>query len=77
METDDIKIATFHSHYGAMMFRRRMGDDAKLVPVPRSLSSSCGTAVVFTSCFDVTKTDENTEAVYERNGDEWRVIWKR
>lgn len=77
MEAEGVKVATFQSHYGAIMFRKRIGGDAALKPVPRSLSSSCGTAVFFTSPFDPGAADENLEAVYEKEGDGWRVIWKR
>ncbi len=37
---------TFYSHYGAIQFKRKMearGVDVTLMPVPRFLSSSCGT----------------------------------
>lgn len=43
-------IATFFSHFGAVRFQRlcmERGWQAQLRPVPRSLSSSCGTCVVF------------------------------
>lgn len=43
-------IATFYSHFGAMSFKKaceQMGYVAKLMPVPRNLSSSCGTCVRF------------------------------
>ena len=77
MEAEDIKVATFVSHYGAIMFRKRIGKEAELRPVPRSLSPSCGTAVFFTSPFFEELADENTEAVYEKNGEDWRLIWKK
>ena len=41
-------IATFFSHFGAVRFQRlcaERGYEAQLAPVPRSLSSSCGTCV--------------------------------
>jgi len=41
-------IATFYSHFGAVRFKRfceGMGWAARLMPVPRDLSSSCGTCV--------------------------------
>ncbi len=44
------RIATFFSHFGAVSFRRTCeaaGIPARLMPVPRSLSSSCGTCVRF------------------------------
>ncbi|MEE8703975.1 MAG: DUF3343 domain-containing protein [Olsenella sp.] len=44
----DALTATFVSHFGAMRFCRQCasaGWDARLMPVPRALSSSCGTCV--------------------------------
>ena len=41
-------IATFFSHFGAVRFKKdcdSLGWSAKLMPVPRDLSSSCGTCV--------------------------------
>lgn len=41
-------IVTFHSHFCAISFQRaaaKLGIEAKLRPVPRQLSSSCGTCV--------------------------------
>lgn len=41
-------IATFYSHFGAVRFKRycdALGWPARLMPVPRDLSSSCGTCV--------------------------------
>lgn len=46
----DQYIATFFSHFGATRFRKnciREGRFAKIMPVPRSLSSSCGTCVQY------------------------------
>ena len=43
-------IATFFSHFGAVRFHKLLQAadfSAELIPVPRSLSSSCGTAVRF------------------------------
>lgn len=43
-------IATFFSHYGAMRFRKLCecrGFKAALMPVPRDLSSSCGSCVCY------------------------------
>lgn len=43
-------IATFYSHFGAVRFKKdcdRRGWDARLMPVPRDLSSSCGTCVYY------------------------------
>ena len=43
-------IATFYSHFGAIRFKRTcdsLGLPANVMPVPRNLSSSCGTCVRF------------------------------
>ena len=45
-----ICIATFYSHFGAIRFKRfcdKQGIHAKVMPVPRDLSSSCGTCVKY------------------------------
>ena len=41
-------IATFYSHFGAIRFKKSCegaGWPARIMPVPRDLSSSCGTCV--------------------------------
>ena len=43
-------IATFFSHFGAIRFQKlctELALKARLAPVPRSLSCSCGTCVLF------------------------------
>ena len=43
-------IATFFSHFGAIRFHKMLmqrGVSGKIKPVPRDLSSSCGTCVEF------------------------------
>lgn len=45
-------IATFYSHFGAIRFKKLCDTrhlEAKIMPVPRNLSSSCGTCVRY-SC---------------------------
>ncbi|MGI5876914.1 MAG: DUF3343 domain-containing protein [Dethiobacteria bacterium] len=45
-----IYIATFFSHYGAINFKKVLagrGIRVQLMPVPRALSSSCGTCARF------------------------------
>ena len=53
-------IATFFSHFGAMRFMRELkeaGIEGTIMPVPRSLSSSCGTCVAY-SCPDEAARDK-------------------
>ena len=74
-------IATFFSHFGAIRFARKCrkeGHGARLMPVPRSISSSCGTCVQFEASADympeedihgelqqvVRETEEGYEAIY-------------
>ncbi|WP_227762145.1 DUF3343 domain-containing protein [Zhaonella formicivorans] len=43
-------VATFHSVYDSLNFEKAMktrGIEVKLIPVPREISSSCGTAARF------------------------------
>jgi hypothetical protein len=43
-------IATFYSHFGAVLYYKalkKQGVSAKLMPVPRKVSSSCGTCVSY------------------------------
>ena len=45
-----ICIATFYSHFGAIRFKKyceKQGWPARVMPVPRNLSSSCGTCVKY------------------------------
>ena len=62
------QIATFHTHFGALSFQRRlrgMGERVVMMPVPRSLSASCGTCVRFQTPFCAqTMADEDLDRVY-------------
>lgn len=65
-------IATFYSHYGAIQFHRTcrtMGLEAVIMPVPRNLSSSCGTCVKFWAEDTVPGYTEETEqlVITEKN----------
>lgn len=45
-------IATFHTHLAAIMAHRALGAlgvSARMMPVPRSVSSSCGTCVRYSA----------------------------
>ena len=47
-------LATFYTHYSAMRFHkycRDSGISAKMKPVPRELSASCGVCVLFESAY--------------------------
>lgn len=54
-------IATFYSHFGAVRFKKMCdghGIEAKLMPVPRDLSSSCGTCVTYETKMLVNEGDK-------------------
>ena len=61
-------IATFYSHFGAMRFQRfcaGLGLVARTMPVPRNLSSSCGTC---------TKVECDELPAYEEHKNELEAI---
>ena len=70
-------IATFFSHYDALTFFNFLKErniEAKLAPVPRKVSASCGTCVAFTSESDIDFAGCEIEAVYvkiEGGGGSW------
>ena len=67
-------IATFHTHLAALMTSRALtsrGVRAQMMPVPRKLSSSCGTCVRYLAVdANLDAMDEDVEAVYEKIGKE-------
>ena len=67
-------VATFHTHLSAMMTTRTLTDlgiRARMTPVPRKLSSSCGTCVWYLAEDPhLDAMDEDVEAVYEKIGKE-------
>lgn len=67
-------IATFHTHLSALMTSRSLtglGIRTQMMPVPRKLSSSCGTCVRYIAPEpNLDAMDEDVEAVYEKIGSE-------
>lgn len=71
--------ATFHTHLAALRscnaLRRAGCGEARLAPVPRRLSSSCGTCVFYSGeeprldCLDA-----DTEAVYRVEGGDFTLV---
>ena len=62
-------IATFFSHFGAIRFKKlcqKSGWPARVMPVPRDLSSSCGTCVRYEGtapCPDASMPEEVEQIV--------------
>lgn len=73
-------IATFHTHLSAMLsFQalQKAGCTAKMQPVPRALSSSCGTCVRFcteTDCRGL--LDADAEALYVAENSGYSLLWQ-
>ena len=74
-------IATFYSHYGAVCFKKnceKLGIGTKIMPVPRNLSSSCGTCVKFTGEAQTAQnwnSDEVEQLVKILETGSFQVIW--
>lgn len=74
-------IATFFSHFGAMAFKKKCekeGYMAVIMPVPRNLSSSCGTCVKFTGNPDTAKnwhSDELEQLAEILESGIFQIIW--
>ncbi len=71
-------IATFHTHVAALKTHRsfqQKGIQARMAPVPRKISSSCGTCVFYraeTPCYEL--LDADAEAVYVMEEDLPRTL---
>lgn len=81
----NIFITTFHSHYDAMRVYSVLSKEnmkAKLMPIPRKLSSSCGTCLRFES--DTGNEDiinkiisiNECEAIYIYENTKYELIYK-
>ncbi len=74
-------IATFYSQYGAVQFRRFAKGkqiECKLAPVPRVLSSSCGTCAHYKSdTWDIGFTMNDLETIYERREESYLIVYSR
>ena len=73
---DKVMVATFANHYGAMLFKKTVGAGCTLRPVPRSLSSSCGTCAEFKGPFLDDYVNDNLEAVYQEKDGGYELIYE-
>ena len=75
-----IYIATFFSHFEAMQYKKicdKPGISARMMPVPRALSSSCGTCVrLEADSADILPRTEETEQLACEQASGYRVFWK-
>ena len=62
-------VATFHTHFSAQCTARTMmkaGIDARMAPVPRSLSTDCGSCVRYTAATPLIEMmHADYDAIYE------------
>lgn len=74
-------IATFHTHLAALRTDRTLrvnGIITQMAPVPRKLSSSCGTCVLYNAeNANIAHMDTDVEAVYRLcSKDEYEQLYK-
>ena len=65
-------IATFHSHFGALSYckaLKKLGLAVKPMPVPRKVSSSCGTCVYYEHTQAIDLDDCELDSVYLESDD--------
>lgn len=72
-------VATFHTHLAALRSCRavqRAGDPgARMAPVPRRISSSCGTCLLYRGEDPLLPLlDRDLEAVYRQDGAEYTLV---
>ena len=68
----DTYIATFFSHFGAIRFHKKLEEqniEAVLMPVPRKVSSSCGTCVKFTADSIEEYNSQDIDSLYHMEED--------
>jgi len=73
-------IATFYSHFGAMTYFKAIKKQsivAKLMPVPRKVSSSCGTCVWYEHVMAVDLDDCELDCVYLEIHDGFDCVIKK
>ena len=73
-------IATFYSHFGAIRFKKaceKQALSAKIMPVPRNLSSSCGNCVKFSAKGegDFPEKNEEMEQIVQIENDSYIQIY--
>lgn len=76
-----IYVATFYTHLSAQLSSKRLrsaGYETRMMPVPRALSSSCGTCVRYEGEGDRRELlDADAEALYEvLPSGEYSVLWQ-
>lgn len=71
-------IATFFTHFGAVRFARTLkeqGIPSKTMPVPRKVSSSCGSCVRFEADDEQPFRTEDVEGMYLAQGEGYVQVY--
>lgn len=75
-----IYYATFVSHYDAMVYLRALKSKnitAKMVPVPRKLSSSCGSSVCFETDSEISSiTEGEVTGIYSFISGNYKLVYE-
>ena len=71
-------VITFYTHHSAQLTNKMLkatGINSKMSPVPRKLSSSCGSCVI-AECeeLDFSLLDEDFESVYKAENDSYILL---
>lgn len=71
-------IATFHTHLSALLTCQSLtaaGAQARMMPVPRKLSASCGTCVAYEAPEPLLeRMDTDVERVFAAEGDAYSLL---
>ena len=74
-------VATFHSHFGATRFHKALRAEhvnCVLKPVPRRLSSSCGTCAQFETDGEPTRyASADVDGLYAVVGEGFELLWQQ
>ena len=75
-------VASFFTMLGAIEFHEKLQDlgdqTAKMAPVPRKVSISCGTGVFFTMPFDEAKMNNpDLDSVFIYENDDYTKLWSQ
>ena len=73
-------IATFHSHFGAMLYcqaLKKQGICVKPMPVPRKVSSSCGTCASYEHNMFIDLDDCELDGIYLEFDDTLECVLKK
>ncbi|MDR2572682.1 MAG: DUF3343 domain-containing protein [Oscillospiraceae bacterium] len=71
-------IATFFSHFGAMSYCNALKEQdiaAKPIPVPKLISSSCGTCVYYVSKYFIDMGDCELDSVFIKSNNVFECVY--